>query len=97
LGSSAQAQTIEQQLERLRAHAAARGWKLAQERAFRDDGYNGTSLIGQLQARLPLLCDVLRQLKTHARTGHQRRPTANGYAEHEEHSTSRASRLAGLR
>ncbi len=40
----AQAQTIEQQLERLRAHAAACGWELAQEHAFRDDGYSGASL-----------------------------------------------------
>src|SRR5438045_5846740 len=40
----AQAQTIEQQLDRLRAHAAARGWDLAQEHVFRDDGYSGASL-----------------------------------------------------
>ena len=40
----AQAQTIEQQLDRLRAHAAARGWALAQEHVFRDDGYSGTML-----------------------------------------------------
>jgi hypothetical protein len=30
---------LEQQLDRLRAHAAARGWDLAQEHVFRDDGY----------------------------------------------------------
>ena len=40
----AQAQTIEQQLDRLRAHAAAQGWALAQEHVFRDDGYSGASL-----------------------------------------------------
>jgi site-specific DNA recombinase len=40
----AQAQTIEQQLDRLRAHAAARGWGLAQEHVFRDDGHSGASL-----------------------------------------------------
>ena len=40
----AQAQTIEQQLDRLRTHAAARGWELAQENVFRDDGYSGASL-----------------------------------------------------
>ncbi|MBV8613849.1 MAG: recombinase family protein [Acetobacteraceae bacterium] len=39
-----QAQTIEQQLDRLRAHAAARGWELAQENVFRDDGHSGASL-----------------------------------------------------
>jgi site-specific DNA recombinase len=40
----AQAQTIEQQLERLRTHAAACGWELVQEHVFRDDGYSGASL-----------------------------------------------------
>jgi len=40
----AQAQTIEQQLDRLRAHAAARGWELAPEHVVRDDGYSGASL-----------------------------------------------------
>src|SRR4051794_40905895 len=40
----AQARSIEQQLDRLRAHAAARGWELAQEHVFRDDGYSGASL-----------------------------------------------------
>ena len=43
-GSSAQAQTIEQQLDRLRAHAAACGWELTQEHVFRDDGHSGASL-----------------------------------------------------
>src|SRR3954468_15003249 len=40
----AQAQSIEQQLDRLRAHAAACGWELVQEHVFRDDGYSGASL-----------------------------------------------------
>ena len=40
----AQAQTIEQQLDRLRAHAAAQGWALAPEHVFRDDGHSGASL-----------------------------------------------------
>src|SRR4051794_2627850 len=40
----AQAQTIEQQLDRLRNHAAACGWELVQEHVFRDDGYSGASL-----------------------------------------------------
>ena len=39
-----QTQTIEQQLDRLRTHAAARGWELAQENVFRDDGHSGASL-----------------------------------------------------
>ncbi len=38
------AQTIEQQLERLRAHVAARGWSLSDEHVFRDDGYSGAKL-----------------------------------------------------
>ncbi len=41
----AQAQTIEQQLDRLRAHAAAHGWALAQEHVFRDDGHSGVGHI----------------------------------------------------
>jgi site-specific DNA recombinase len=40
----AQTQSIEQQLDRLRAHAAAHGWDLVQEHVFRDDGYSGASL-----------------------------------------------------
>jgi site-specific DNA recombinase len=40
----AQAQSIEQQLDRLCAHAGACGWHLAQEHVFRDDGYSGASL-----------------------------------------------------
>jgi site-specific DNA recombinase len=39
-----QAQSIEQQLDRLCAHAGACGWHLAQEHVFRDDGYSGASL-----------------------------------------------------
>ena len=39
-----QAQTTEQQLDRLRAHAAAQGWALAPEHVFRDDGHSGASL-----------------------------------------------------
>jgi site-specific DNA recombinase len=40
----AQAQSVEQQLERLQAHAAAQGWCLAPEDVFRDDGYSGATL-----------------------------------------------------
>src|SRR3954451_4060579 len=40
----AQAQTTEQQLERLRAHAATRGWALPSECIFRDDGCSGAAL-----------------------------------------------------
>lgn len=40
-----QLQTIEQQLERLRAHVALHpGWHLAEEHVFRDDGYSGAGL-----------------------------------------------------
>src|SRR3712207_366482 len=42
--SQARAQTIEQHPDRLRAHAAAHGWDLAQEHVFRDDGHSGASL-----------------------------------------------------
>jgi len=38
------AQTIEQQLARLRAHIQARGWELRDEDIFRDDGYSGATL-----------------------------------------------------
>ena len=34
----AQTQTIEQQLERLQAHAQSQGWDLPDENIFRDDG-----------------------------------------------------------
>jgi site-specific DNA recombinase len=40
----AQAQTIEQQLERLRAHCDGHGWTLPAPYIFRDDGYSGASL-----------------------------------------------------
>jgi len=39
-----QTQTIEQQLERLRAHIEAHGWQLAEEHIFRDDGFSGSGL-----------------------------------------------------
>src|SRR5689334_10472496 len=40
----AQAQTIEQQLDRLRAHLRDQGAELASEEVFRDDGYSGATL-----------------------------------------------------
>ncbi len=40
----AQAQTIEQQLDRLCAHLRNQGVKLASEGIFRDDGYSGATL-----------------------------------------------------
>ncbi len=40
----AQAQTIEQQLELLRAHSQRQGWEWKDEYVFRDDGYSGASL-----------------------------------------------------
>jgi site-specific DNA recombinase len=40
----AQAQTIEQQLDRLRAAAAGRGWELGEQHVYRDDGYSGARL-----------------------------------------------------
>jgi site-specific DNA recombinase len=41
----AQAQTIDQQQERLRAHIHAHpGWELREEHVFRDDGYSGATL-----------------------------------------------------
>jgi site-specific DNA recombinase len=40
----AQTQTIEQQIERLRAHLVSRGEQLAEEDIFRDDGYSGATL-----------------------------------------------------
>ena len=40
----AQAQTIEQQLDRLRAHLRDRGVELASETIFRDDGCSGATL-----------------------------------------------------
>jgi site-specific DNA recombinase len=40
----AQAQTIEQQLTRLRAHTREQGWSLEPEHVFVDDGYSGAKL-----------------------------------------------------
>ena len=40
----AHAQTIEQQLERLRAHLQSQGQELTPEHIFRDDGYSGATL-----------------------------------------------------
>jgi site-specific DNA recombinase len=40
----AQAQTIEQQLDRLRAAVAEHGWRLDDQHIYRDDGYSGASL-----------------------------------------------------
>lgn len=40
----AQAQTIEQQLERLTTIVQERGWQLEREHIFRDDGWSGASL-----------------------------------------------------
>src|SRR5579862_3092506 len=39
-----QAQTIEQQLERLAAQVQTRGWELRPDYIFRDDGYSGATL-----------------------------------------------------
>ena len=40
----AQSQTIEQQLDRLRAAVTERGWDLDDRHVYRDDGYSGASL-----------------------------------------------------
>jgi site-specific DNA recombinase len=40
----AQAQTIEQQLDRLRTAVAGRGWALDEQHVYRDDGYSGVGL-----------------------------------------------------
>ncbi len=40
----AQAQTIEQQLERLAQHVAGHGWAVLDKHRFRDDGYSGAAL-----------------------------------------------------
>jgi site-specific DNA recombinase len=40
----AQAQTIDQQLDRLRSYAQQQGWTLKDANIFRDDGYSGASL-----------------------------------------------------
>lgn len=39
-----QTQTIEQQLDRLRAHCQMQGWPWREEDIFRDDGYSGATL-----------------------------------------------------
>jgi site-specific DNA recombinase len=39
-----QTQSIEHQLQRLRAHVQTQGWELPDEHVFRDDGYSGASL-----------------------------------------------------
>jgi len=39
-----QAQTIEQQIERLQSHVTAQGWDMEAAHLFRDDGYSGTRL-----------------------------------------------------
>src|SRR4051812_19600035 len=39
-----QANTPEQQLERLRTYVQAQGWNLPPEHVFRDDGYSGATL-----------------------------------------------------
>ena len=39
-----QAETIDQQLERLHAYSQARGWAWQEQHLFRDDGYSGASL-----------------------------------------------------
>src|SRR5258708_33027827 len=38
------AQSIEQQIERLKSHVHERGWQLADQHVFRDDGRSGASL-----------------------------------------------------
>lgn len=40
----AQAQTVEQQVERLTGHARQQGWDVLPDQVFRDDGYSGASL-----------------------------------------------------
>lgn len=40
----AQSQTIEQQLQRLKSHLELKGWPLAEQHIFRDDGQSGTTL-----------------------------------------------------
>ena len=40
----AQAQTVEQQIERLTGHVGQQGWDVLPDQVFRDDGYSGASL-----------------------------------------------------
>jgi site-specific DNA recombinase len=42
--NQAQAQTIEQQIERLQAHVREQGWVLEQEHIYQDNGYSGAKL-----------------------------------------------------
>ena len=39
-----EAQTIEQQIDRLKAHIESEGWLLSKEHIYRDDGYSGAKL-----------------------------------------------------
>lgn len=39
-----EAQTIEQQIDRLKAHIESEGWLLSREHIYRDDGYSGAKL-----------------------------------------------------
>jgi site-specific DNA recombinase len=48
----AQAQTIDQQLDRLHTHLQAQGWAVRAEHIFRDDGYSGAHLQRPGLARL---------------------------------------------
>src|SRR3982751_4344186 len=56
----AQAQTIQQQVERLQAHLAREGQTLTEDNIFRDDGYSGASLnrpgLDQLRDRVSRAC-----------------------------------------
>jgi len=56
----AQAQTIQQQVERLQAYLATEGQTLPEDHIFRDDGYSGSSLnrpgLDQLRDRLKRAC-----------------------------------------
>ncbi len=55
----AQTQTIDQQIERLRAHVEAQGGQLPEENIFRDDGYSGAVLkrpgLDQLRDRVAMV------------------------------------------
>src|ERR1700757_4805288 len=74
----AQAQGIEQQLDRLRAAVAERGWELEDQHVYRDDGYSGARLgrpglerlgdhaaLGQLDAGLVAAPDRLARNYVH--------------------------------
>src|SRR3954452_1917747 len=56
----AQAQTIQQQVERLQAYLMTEGQALAEDHIFRDDGYSGSSLnrpgLDQLRDRIKRAC-----------------------------------------